>query len=479
MKHLRFSLLLKALRINFILAGGISMALLWSPVRAGERCEPVDPRKAIGQVVQQNIPAVVHIEAGQSQKVVLPFDNDPFFRYFFNMRPIPGGFKRKSYELDETGTGILIDSEGHVLTSSQLAKPSAAIQVLLPDGRQYPAEVVGADPNTDLAVLRISVNEKLPHVRFGDSDEVALGDWVVAIGYPRGLAQIVTQGIIVSTHRAGMKDIYAYQDFLQTDAAINAVNTGGPLLNLCGEVIGIISTTVTKSSGFEGIGFAIPASIAARIAKQLLAHGQMARGWIGVGIQDVTPELHRSSGLERPEGALIAHIVKGGPADRAGIRKGDVVIGYEGREIPDGATLRKEVAVSPIGQEVKLTVIRNRKKQELKVRIENLQEAISRQVSSIKARLGVDVRPVTSQEAEQYRLGSRQALVITSLYPNSPLAEVGFEVNDMVLEINGRPIDSVEDFESLANALRPEQRVILLGLDHRSGRSGYVQAVVP
>lgn len=454
------------------------MAALWTPVRAEDRREPVDLRNAIRQVAEQTMPAVVHVEVTQHQKVTNPFlrfENDPFFRPFFNVSPMPEEFGRN---LKGMGTGILMDSEGHILINNHLAERSTTLQVMLSDGRQYPAELVGADPKTDLAVIRIRVNETLPHATFGDSDEIGVGDWVVAIGYPRGLAPIVKQGIISAKHREGIKDVYGYQDFLKTDA-INRANIGGPLLNLSGEVIGINSAIVSKSSGFEGIGFAVPSNMAIHIVKQLLVHGRVARSWMGVSVQDLTPELVRSFGLKKPAGALITQVVDGGPADNAGIKKGDVVTGYRGKEISNGATLQNEVAVSPVGQEVPVTVFRNRKKQTLAVKIEDVQEIIDRQAFSIKRRLGVDVRPVTSKETARYGLDLRQGLVIISLHPDSPLAHIGFEVKDMILEINGRPIDSPEGFADLINALRPEEQIIMLGLDHRSSRSGYVQVVVP
>jgi len=202
-------------------------------------------------------------------------------------------------------------------------------------------------------------------------------------------------------------------------------------------------------------------------------------GWLGVTVQDLAPDLATSLGLNKPMGALIAHVVRGGPADKAGIKMGDVVTGYRGKEILDGANLQNEVATTPIGQEVKVTFFRNGKKHTLTVRVGNLQEMIKEQASSIKGRLGIDVRPVTSKEVEGYGLNSQHGVVVIWMHPDSPLAGIGFEVNDMILEINGQLIDGLEGFVDLVSALRPQQRIILLGLDHRSGRIGYVQVMVP
>ena len=202
-------------------------------------------------------------------------------------------------------------------------------------------------------------------------------------------------------------------------------------------------------------------------------------GWLGVSAQDISPDLAKSFGLKKPMGALIANVVKGGPADKAGIKRGDVVTSYEGKEILDGANLQNEIATSLIGQEVQVTLVRNRKKQTLTVRVGNLQEMIKGQASSVKGRLGVDVRPVTSKEVQRYGLSSQHGVVLICVHPNSPLAGIGFEVNDMILEINGQSINGLEVLLDLVNALRPQQRIILLGFDHQCGRTGYVLVVVP
>jgi len=204
----------------------------------------------------------------------------------------------------------------------------------------------------------------------------------------------------------------------------------------------------------------------------------LSSDWLGVSIQDLTPDLAKSFGLKTPMGALITHVVKGGPADKAGIKTGDVVTSYGGKEILDGANLQDEVAASPIGQEVKVTLFRNGKKLTLTVRVGNPQKTIKKQPSSVKGRLGVDVRPVTSEEVERYGLNSQQGVVLIWVHPDSPLAGIGFEVNDMILEINGQSINGLELFVDLVSDLRPQQRIILLGLDHQSGRIGYVQVMM-
>jgi serine protease Do len=438
-----------------------------------------DLSTAIERVAQQAIPAVVHIEVTQRQEVstpMLPFENDPFFRRFFGVPETPRKFKR---ELKGLGTGMIMDSQGHILTNNHVVGGATKIEVLLASGERYPATVVGTDPKTDLAIIQISAKQGLPHVTFGDSDKVQVGEWVVAIGHPRGLDQTVTQGIISAKHRTGIMDPSTYQDFLQTDAAINPGNSGGPLLNLQGEVIGVNAAIASQSGGFEGIGFAIPCNMVLYIAEQLIAHGKVERGWLGVSIQDLTPELSEKFGVERGKGALIAEVMKGGPAEKAGMKRGDIVLVYRGKDIANASAFRNEVAISPIGEAARMTVLRKGKKVELSVTIGNLEDMTKLLSASVKERLGAEVQPIaTPEEAGKYGLGSPQGVEIVRLDPKGPLGQVGFEVGDVLLEINQHPIENFEGFVGLVSALQPHQKIVILALDHRSGNTGYVEVEV-
>jgi serine protease Do len=447
-----------------------------SPVQGVEK--KVDLSTAIVQVAKQTTPAVVHIEVTERQEVAnpfLPFDNDPFFRHFFDVPKMPKKFKR---ELKGLGTGMIIDPQGHILTNYHVAGGATKIEVLLSNGQRYPAKLVGADPKTDLAVIHISAKEHLPHVTFGDSDKVEVGEWVVAIGHPRGLDQTVTQGIISAKHRRGITDPSSYQDFLQTDTAINPGNSGGPLLNLQGEVIGVNAVIMSESGGFEGIGFAIPGNMALHIAKTLIAHGKVERGWLGVTVQDLTPELAKTAHVETLKGALVADVVRGGPAEKAGLKKDDVITTYRGKEVPDSSALRNEVAATPIGQEAKLTILRNGKKEEFAIRIGSLETATKVMASSIKEKLGAEVRLVTSKEAEKYGLDPKQGVAIIWLDSKGPLKRAGFEVGDIILGVENQEVNSLETFVNLVSSLKPNQQITLLALDHRTGNTGYVQVVV-
>jgi serine protease Do len=433
---------------------------------------------AIVKVAQQNLPAVVYIEVTESREVENPFWNfrsDPFFRRFFGIPKMPRKFKE---EMKGLGSGMIIDTAGHILTNYHVAGGATKIEVTLADGSQYPARLVGGDPKTDLAVIQISAKEPLPHVIFADSDKVEVGEWVVAIGAPRALEKTVTQGIISAKHRTGITDPTSYQDFLQTDAAINPGNSGGPLLDLYGNVVGVNAAIATESGGFEGIGFTIPSNMAVYVAKALIAHGKVERGWLGVTIRNLTPELAKSLHLESLKGVLVVDIVKEGPAAKAGMKKNDVVIAYREKEIPDSATLRNAVAETPVGQAVKVAILRNGKKEDLTVKVESLETATKILAASVKERLGAEVRLPTPKEVEKYGFTSQQGVVITWLDPKGPLKAAGFEVDDMILAINSQPVEGMESFVTLVSSLPPHQKISILALDHRSGNTGTVWVVV-
>ena len=280
---------------------------------------------AIEEVARTAIPSVVHVEVTEKQTVtnpLLPFQNDPFFQHFFGNQKMPKQYER---EITGLGSGIILDGQGHILTNSHVVNGATKMTVVLSDGRKYTGKsvkLIGVDSKTDLGVIQILDKGSFPAAVFGDSDRINVGQWVVAIGHPQGLDQTVTQGIISAKHRHGITDPSNYQDFIQTDAAINPGNSGGPLLDLNGEVIGVNAAIMSGSGGFEGIGFAIPSNMALRVSKQLIASGKVERGWLGLTIQNLTPELASSFGVSDAQGVLVATVMKDGPAGKAGIRRG-------------------------------------------------------------------------------------------------------------------------------------------------------------
>lgn len=457
-------------------AAGLGLVLACSA--PGHAAKTYDLSTAIVQVAKRAIPAVVHIEVTGTQEVTgptFPFDNDPFFKYFFGTPKGPRKFKRETRGL---GTGMIMDAQGHILTNYHVAGGANKIEVLLANGKKYPARLIGSDPKTDLAVIRINATDSLPYVTFGDSDKMEVGEWVVAIGHPRGLDQTVTQGIVSAKHRMGILDPSSYQDFIQTDAAINPGNSGGPLLNLQGEVIGVNAVILSESGGYEGIGFAIPSNIALHVAKTLITHGKVERGWLGITIQDVPSERAKTAGVQTGRGAMIDSVVKGGPADKAGMKKGDIVTSFEGRQIPDAGTLRNQIANMTVGSVAKMSVLRGGKKQDLSVKVGNLKDEIKALASAVKNRIGGEVRPVTPKEGDKYGLTAGQGVTVTRVDPHGPLAAAGFEAGDMILEVNNQAVSGLEGFLEIFNSLQPKQQVTVLALDRKTGSRGYIQIAV-
>ncbi len=439
---------------------------------------------AISQVAKANIPAVVHIEVTERREVpnpFSPFENDPFFRHFFgNSNRGPRKFEQEKVGL---GSGMIIDNEGNILTNNHVVSGATKIKVVLADGREFTekqVKVIGTDAKTDLAVIRIMEKHPLPTVKFGDSDKLEIGQWVVAIGHPRGLDQTVTHGIISAMHRMGITDPSGYQDFLQTDAAINPGNSGGPLLNLQGEVIGINTAILSQSGGFEGLGFAVPINMAAHVVKQLIGNGKVVRGWLGVNIQTLTPDLAKSFGVPDTKGVLVAQVTKDGPAEKAGLLRGDVITAFDGKDIQEASTLRNFISVTAVGQEVGLTIARDGRKQDIRVKVGSEEEEKKALEASIRQRLGADVRALTAKETENYGLNSGQGGVLVDVDPRGALGKAGFESGDIILQVNNQTVEGPDGLESILNALgRRQELVVILVLDHASGQASRVRVQLP
>ncbi len=437
-----------------------------------------DFRNVIVDVAKKNIPAVVHIEVTQSQEIAnpfAPFEDDPFFRRFFDFPQGPRKFKR---ELKGIGTGMIMSADGYILTNNHVVAGANQLQVILSDGKQFGAKIVGTDPKTDLAVIKINADEKLPTVVFGDSDKVEVGEWVVAIGHPRGLDQTVTQGIISAKHRKGITDPDTYQDFIQTDAAINPGNSGGPLLNLDGQVIGVNSVIASQSGGSEGLGFAIPSNMAVHIARSLISSGKVQRGWLGVTIQDVPFTKMKELRLDSPKGAYVTDVVRGGPAALAGIKPDDVILAVDGRDVDDTAELRNIIAGTAVGTVVKLDILRGGKRITIPVKVGNLDDSVKFMATGLREKLGIDVRPLTENERDRYGIEKDQGVAISWVNSKGPLGSAGFEVDDVILAVDGTPVGGVENFVSIVLSLQKGQGVSLYALDHRTGRTGNIQVKV-
>jgi serine protease Do len=388
-----------------------------------------------------------------------PFEEDPFeefFRRFFGDRPPPG-------QQRSLGSGFIISEDGYIITNSHVVGDADKITVRLSDKVEYEAKVIGSDDKTDIALIKIDPKSPLPTVPLGDSSALQVGDWVMAIGNPFGLEQTVTVGIVSAKGRvigAG-----PYDDFIQTDASINPGNSGGPLLNLKGEVVGINSAIFSQSGGNIGIGFAIPIDMAKSIVAQLRETGKVTRGWLGVAIQSVTPELAKSFGLDEPRGALVAEVTKDGPAEKSGLERGDVIIAFNGTKIKDSHELPSLVAQSPVGSTAEVTVLRGGKEKTFTVKLGELkdQQAQAERTEESGDSWGMTVATITPEIARRFQLETGQkGVVVTEVEPGSPAELAGIQAGDVIEEVNRQPISSIEDFNKAIAAGKDKETLLLL-----------------
>src|SRR5258706_5652277 len=357
-------------------------------------------------------------------------DQDPFgdfWRKFFGDPPRGGGGGFSSRSL---GSGFIIDRDGSIMTNNHVVENAQKIMVKLSDGREFEAKVVGKDARTDIAIIKIDAKGDLPVAPLGDSDRLEVGEWVMAIGNPFGLDSTVTSGIVSAKgrHIGG-----PYDNFIHTDASINPGNSGGPLINLRGEVVGINTAIFSQSGGNIGIGFATPINSAQEIVPQPTGKGKVTRGWLGVSIQNVTPDIASSLGLERSRGALVAEVLKEGPAERAGIKVGDVIVEFDGSEIKDSTDLPALVGRTKPGKQASVKVLRDKKEVSIPVTITELKEEEIVASAKDKGELGLTVQKVTPEMADSLKLGRVQGVVVTGVEPGSPADEAGLQQGDEIV----------------------------------------------
>lgn len=422
---------------------------------------PVQPAAFFGNfpqsfadLAQKVSPAVVNISTTKAPKAPrnmerrMPRDPffDDFFEHFFNAP------QQQRQPQKSLGSGFIMNKDGYILTNNHVIEGADEIQVQLTDKRKFDAKLVGSDPKTDIAVVKISASD-LPSVPLGDSGQIRVGDWVVAVGNPFGLEHTVTAGIVSAKGRvigAG-----PYDDFIQTDASINPGNSGGPLFNLQGEVVGV--NTAIVASG-QGIGFAIPINMAKDLVPQLISSGKVTRAWLGVGIQDITPELAKSFGLPDQKGALISNIFPGSPADKAGLKSGDIVLGFNGRLISESHELPTLVAHEPIGKKVTMQVLRDGKQVQIEVTLGEMEkgekEAERSPAATESRELGIAVRNLTPEEVSQLRLSKEHhGVAIVAVEPGSPADGAGVQRGDILLGINNVEINSAVEYDAAAKKI--------------------------
>ena len=404
-------------------------------------------------------------DQGGDQGEEMP-DLHEFFRRFFGGPGGPGmpggqGNKGGEFKQRSLGSGVFIDPQGYLLTNNHVISEADEIVVVLKDGQEIKAEIVGRDKKTDLALLKVKVKQELTFLPLGNSDEMRVGDWVLAVGNPFGLENTVTAGIISAKGRiigAG-----PYDDFIQTDASINPGNSGGPLINLKGEVVGINTAIVAQG---QGIGFAIPVNLAREVMTQLRTTGKVTRGWLGVYIQPVTKELAEKFKLEGTDGVLVADVVKDGPADKAGIQRGDVIVEFEGKPLKDWHSLPRLVAETAVGKEVKLKVMREGRSRPLTAIVGELkdeQPEVAQAEEPAKVQLGLTLQKLTPELAQQLGIPkARKGLVVTGVQNGGPAEEAGLRRGDVILEAAQKPVDSLDQFARLAGKLKPGEGLLLL-----------------
>lgn len=448
----------------------VAIAFLAMPEASAQRGAVVDSYASVVKKVQ---PSVVNISTTVVRKV-RGSDVPDFFEYFFG----PGVRPPREQRGQSLGSGVIVRPDGYLLTNAHVVEGATDIRVSLADKREFKATLIGSDPQTDIAVLKIDATG-LPAIPFGDSSRAEVGDIVLAIGNPFGLGQTVTMGIIGATGRSGL-NIEAYEDFIQTDAAINPGNSGGALVNTKGELIGINTAILSRSGGNQGIGFAVPVNLARHVMDQIIKNGKVVRGYMGAGIQDVTAELAKGFGLKEARGVAITQVEPDAPASKAGLRAGDIVLALNGVPVNSANELRLKISSTPPGTTVKLRVLReDGTTAELPVTLAQLPGSEERAAAGPSSRGaksgsidGVEVEEITPQLARQLRLPRGiTGVVVTDVDPDSAAAQAGLRPGDVIQRINRQPVESMADFKRLVSqgAGKP-----LLLLVNRGGRTAFL-----
>ena len=436
------------------------------PANFSELAEKVRPGVVNIQVVKK----VKNVGFGSRHFPGNPFGGqNPFGDFFgpFSEGNPPGGYKQQG-----VGSGFVMSRDGFILTNNHVVDDADQIKVKLANGKEYEGKIVGRDSKTDLALVKINGASDLHPLTLGNSEDLKVGNWVVAVGSPFGLEQTVTAGIVSAKGRVIGSG--PYDNFIQTDASINPGNSGGPLINMKGEVVGI--NTAIIASG-QGIGFAIPINMAKEIAPQLQEKGHVTRGWLGVSIQEMTTELAKSMGLKEKKGALVAQVVPGSPAEKAGIEQGDIIFEFDGKDVSSSKDLPRIVASTPVGKTLTVKLSRNGKALDRQVKLGELEEkAEITKMPSTQKSLGMAVQNLTPEIAKGLGLKKETGVVVTRVEPGSPAADAGIQTGDVIREVNRKPVKDVDDFVQKVEKAKDQDNILLL---LQRGQNNLFAAVTP
>jgi serine protease Do len=446
-----------------ISAGAARSQNFWTTLKKGERKKQVViTNQTFSGLAEKLKPAVVNISTTMVVKGQpffggrpSPFGEQDPFRDFWEK--FFGGEMPRERETRSLGSGVIINKEGYIVTNNHVVENAKEIIVTLHNEKDFKAEVIGKDKKTDLALIKIEAEADLPVAPLGDSDKLGVGEWVLAIGNPFGLAETVTTGIVSAKGRvigAG-----PYDDFIQTDASINPGNSGGPLFNFWGEVVGINTAIIATG---QGIGFAIPINMAKELLPQLKEKGRVTRGWLGVVIQRVTSQLAESFGLKEKKGALVSDVFKGGPAEEAGVQRGDIILEFNKKEIKDFGDLSRTVASTPVGSTVSIKVFRNGKILSLQATIAEMEEPTEVAKAPGRKSLGITVQNITPEIARSLGLEPGSGVVITGAEPGSPAAKAGIRSGDVIQEINREPIKDADEFNRAIESAKDQENILFL-----------------
>ena len=431
--------------------------------------------KAFASVARETSPAVVFIQVEKTvqQPAVQffppfgegsPFGDD-FFRHFFGT-PQPGQPKQfrqapQQQRVVGQGSGFIISKDGYILTNNHVVGDADKVTVKLQDGREFTAKTIGADVHSDVAVIKID-GKDLPMLELGDSDKLEVGEWVVAIGNPFGLSHTLTVGVVSAKGRSSV-GITDYENFIQTDAAINPGNSGGPLVDLDGRVVGMNTAIFSRSGGYMGIGFAIPINMAKAIKEQLIQTGSVTRGYLGIVIQDLTPELAKSFKLKNQQGILVAQVSEDSPADKAGLKQGDVIVAFAGKPVEKVGSFRNHVALRKPGSKENITVLRDGKRETFSITIGKLPDGELATVGTPHnlEKLGLTVQTLTPDLARQLGIQPEKGVVVAQVAPGSVAALAGINPGAVILEVNRKPVSNAEEFRR-AVAQTPKKGTVLL-----------------